>query len=223
MEPTSKWHKFLGLPKWSPQIVPVGVPKLWTAITLNCRVRSQQGLNQSCSPRRDLSNAMSHSQIKCREEVDSWLLVVGGQTASLTPGPSFAHNLGCRCPNDPWEAILDIYVSGPFQWHQEHLNARCFGPCCRALNIRESRMTLNPPTLQVLGFTPTLGQSGVATTMNLEIKIWIRFSKLWIKFSFKNYGFIFCNFIFLVSNFVSKVDVVLKHPFVSSLYSKSCF
>jgi hypothetical protein len=156
MEATSKWHKFLGLLKWSPEIVLAGLPELWTAITPDCRVRSWRGLNQSCSPRRDLSNAMSHSQIGCREEVDSRLLVVGNQT----PDPSFAHNLGCRCPNDQCEAIFDIYVSRPFQWHP---NARCFGPCCRALNIRESRRTPNPQLFQVLGFTPTLGQSGVAT------------------------------------------------------------
>jgi len=37
--------------------------------------------------------------------------VVGSQTASLTPGPSFAHNLACRCPNGQCEAIFNIYVS----------------------------------------------------------------------------------------------------------------
>jgi hypothetical protein len=153
MEATSKWHKFLGLLKWSLEIVPAGLLELWTAITPDFRVRSRRGLNQSCSLRRDLSNAMSHSQIGCREEV------------SLTPSPSFAHNLGYRCPNDQCEAIFDIYSSRPFQWHQEHLNARRFGPCCWALNIRESRRTPNPPTLQVLGFTLTLGQSGVVTPM----------------------------------------------------------
>jgi hypothetical protein len=42
-----------------------------------------QGLNQSCSPRRDLSNDVSHSQIWCQEEVDSWLLVVGSQIADV--------------------------------------------------------------------------------------------------------------------------------------------
>jgi hypothetical protein len=149
MEATSKWHKFPGL------------SELWTAITPDFRVRSRQGLNQSCSPCRDLSNALSHAQIGCRKEVDSRLLVVGSQIASLTPGPSFAHNLGCRCPNDQCEAIFDIYVSRPFQRHQEHTNARCFGPCFWALNIRESRRTPNPQLFQVLGFTPTLGQSGL--------------------------------------------------------------
>jgi len=106
---------------------------------------------------------MSHAQIGRREKVDSRLLVVGSQTANLTPGPSFAHNLGCRCPNCQYESIFDIYVSRPFQWHQEHPNPRCFGPFCWALNIRESRKTPNLQLFQVLGFTPTLGQSGVAT------------------------------------------------------------
>jgi hypothetical protein len=99
MEATSKWHKFLELPKWSPEIVPARLLELWTAITPDYRVWSKRGLNQSCSPRRDLFNAMSHSQIGCREKVDSRLLVVGSQTANLTPGPSFAHNLGYRYPN----------------------------------------------------------------------------------------------------------------------------
>jgi hypothetical protein len=106
---------------------------------------------------------MSHYQFGGRKEVDSRLLVVGSQTASLTPDPSFAHNLGDRCPNGQCETIFDIYASRPFQWHQEHLNAKCFGPCCRTLNIRESRRTPTPHFFQVLGFTPTLGQSGVAT------------------------------------------------------------
>jgi hypothetical protein len=98
-----------------PEIVPVGVPGLWELITPNCRVRSQRGLNQSCSPRRYLFNAVSHSQIGCRKKVDSRLLVTGSQTASLTPDPSFAHNLGYRCPNDQCEAIFYIYASIAFQ------------------------------------------------------------------------------------------------------------
>jgi hypothetical protein len=106
--------------------------------------------------------------------------VVGSQTASLTPDPSFAHNLGCRCPNGQCEAIFDIYASRPFQWHQEHLNARCFGPCYRTLNIWESRRTSNPHFFQVLGFTPTLGQNRVATG-NVYIMIMIEHFSKWIK------------------------------------------
>jgi hypothetical protein len=104
---------------------------------------------------------MSHSQFWGREDVDSRLLVVGSQTASLTPDPSFAHNLGCRCPNGQCEAIFDIYSSIPFQWHQEHLNARCFGPCCWALNIRESWRTPNPQLWECWASPPHLAKVGL--------------------------------------------------------------
>jgi len=124
-----------------------GLLGLWEVIAPRPDLGSQRGLNRSCSPRRDLSNDVSQSQFGGRENIDSRLLVVGSQTASLTPGPSFAHNLGDRCPNGHCEAIFDIYASRPFQWHQEHPNARCFGPCCRALNTRESQ------GLQILTFS----------------------------------------------------------------------
>jgi hypothetical protein len=110
---------FPGTPKLEsrncPETVPIGVLGLWELITPYCRVGSQRGLNQSCSPRRDVSNDVSHSQIGCQEEVDSRLLVVGSQIDSLTLGPSFAHNLGYRCPNGQCKAIFDIYASRPFQ------------------------------------------------------------------------------------------------------------
>jgi hypothetical protein len=98
-----------------PETIPVGVPGPWDFIAPRPDLRSGRGLTQSCSPRRELSNAMSHSRSARREQVDSRLLVAGSQTASLTPGPSFAHNLGGRCPNDQCEAIFDIYASRPFQ------------------------------------------------------------------------------------------------------------
>jgi hypothetical protein len=123
---------FPGTPKLEsrncPETVSGGVLWLWELITPDCQVWSRQGLNQSCSPRQDLFNDVSHSQFGRREKVDSRLLVVGSQTANLTPGSSFAHNLGDRCPNGRCEAIFDIYTSRPFQWHQEHPNARCLGP-----------------------------------------------------------------------------------------------
>jgi hypothetical protein len=163
-------------PKLESRNCPEIVPGLWELVTPDCEVWSQRRLNQTCSPRQDISNDVSHSQFGGREEVDSQLLMVGSQTASLTPGPSFAHNLGYRCSNDQCEAIFYIYASRPFQWHQEHFNARCFGPCCRALNIRESQRTPNPHFFQVLGFTPTLGQCRVATYFNLmceHLQIWV--------------------------------------------------
>ncbi|CAK9872130.1 unnamed protein product [Sphagnum jensenii] len=103
-----------------------GGPKLsrnrpgWSPGTLgghNSRLQDQIATRSkpNCSPRRDLSNDVSHSQFELREEVDSRLLVVGSQIGILTPGPSFAHNLGYRCPNRECEGIFDIYVSRPFQ------------------------------------------------------------------------------------------------------------
>jgi hypothetical protein len=103
----------MGVPKLSR----AGVLELWMPISLDCRVRSQRGLKQSCSSRRDLFNSVLHSQIGHREEVDSRILVVGSQTASWTPDLSFGHNLCFRCPNEQCEPILDIYVPRSFQWY----------------------------------------------------------------------------------------------------------
>jgi hypothetical protein len=156
---------FPGTPKLEsrncPETVPVGVSRLRELITPDCKVWLQRGLNQTCSPRRDIFNDVSHSQFGGREEVDSRLLVVGSQTASLTLGPSFAHNLGYRCPNGQCEAIFDIYASRPFQWHQEHLNARCFELCCRTLNIRESRRTQSPQLWECWASPPHLAKVGL--------------------------------------------------------------
>jgi hypothetical protein len=98
-----------------PEIVPGEIPGLWELITPDCKIVSQRGLNRTCNPRRDLSNDVSHSQFGLGEEVDSGLLVVGSQIVNLTPGPSFAHNLGDRCPNAQYEGIFDMYASRPFQ------------------------------------------------------------------------------------------------------------
>jgi len=92
----------------------VGILGFWTLIAPRPELGSRRGLNQSCSSCQELSKVMSHSLRRHREKVDSRLLVVGSQTGSLTPGLSFAHNLGCRCPNGPCEAILGIYTSRPF-------------------------------------------------------------------------------------------------------------
>ncbi len=172
------------------ETVPGGVPGLWELITLDCKLWSRRGLNQSCSPRWDLSNGLSHSQFGLREEVDSRLLVVGSQTASFTLGPSFAHNLGDRCPNAQCEGIFDIYASRPFQRHQEHPNARCFGSCYRALNIRESRRTPNPQLFQGLGFTPTLGQVRVETSF-YSLSFFYFCQKFWKEWKKREDYFIF--------------------------------
>jgi len=97
-----------------PKLSRVGVPGLWMVIAPRPELGSGRALNQSCSSRRELFNAMLHSLRRHWEEVDSRLLVVGSQTGSLTPDLSFAHNLGFRCPNGQCDAILDIYASRSF-------------------------------------------------------------------------------------------------------------
>jgi hypothetical protein len=85
-----------------------GLPRFWAFITSRSNLRLGQGLNQSCSSLRELSNGVSHFTYTHRDWVDSWLLVVGSQIASLTPGPSFDHNSCYRYPNGSCETILDI-------------------------------------------------------------------------------------------------------------------
>jgi len=124
-----------------PKLSRFGLPRLWAFIISRPKFGSGWGLNQSCSSPWELSKGVSHSPYTHRDWVDSRLLVVRSQTTSLTPGPSFDHNLCCKCPNGSCEAILDIYTSRPFQRYKERFNARCFDPCNHALNFWESRGT----------------------------------------------------------------------------------
>jgi hypothetical protein len=98
-----------------PKLSRFGLPGLWAIIICRPYFRSGRSLNQSYNSPRELFNAMLHSPNARQDWVDSRLFVVGSQTTNLTPGPSFAHNLGCRCPNDSCKAILGIYTSRPFQ------------------------------------------------------------------------------------------------------------
>jgi hypothetical protein len=115
-----------------------GLPGLWSPITLRADLRSKCGLNKSCNSCRELSNGMWHIVCNQVNRVDSRLLVVGSQTANLTPDLSFAHNLRLRCPNEQYEPILDIYTSIAFQWYKGLLKARSFDPCNCTLKIRKS-------------------------------------------------------------------------------------
>jgi hypothetical protein len=78
-----------------------------------------------------------------RDRVDSRLFVVGSHSASLTLGPSFAHNLCWRCPNGSCEVIFDIHTSRPFQRCKEQLKERCFAFCYWVLKLQESWRTPN--------------------------------------------------------------------------------
>jgi hypothetical protein len=124
-----------------PKLSRFGLLGLWAFITSCSDLRLGWGLKQTCSSPWKLFNDVLHYTCTHRGRVDSQLLVVRSQIASLTPGPSFDHNLCCRCPNDSCEAILDIYTSRTFQRYKEHFNARCFDPCNRVLNFQEFRRT----------------------------------------------------------------------------------
>jgi hypothetical protein len=54
-----------------PETILVAVPGLWDFIAPHPDLGSGRGLNQSCSPQRELTNAMSHSRSSRREQVDS--------------------------------------------------------------------------------------------------------------------------------------------------------
>jgi hypothetical protein len=104
---------------------------------------------------------MSHVACTHRNRVDSQLLVVGSQTANLTPVHSFGHNLCYRCPNGRCKPILDIYASKAFRWYKKNIKVRSFDPCNHALKIWESFWPFGTPTpnmgvhLGVWGFMPS--------------------------------------------------------------------
>jgi hypothetical protein len=135
----------------------LGLPRLWGRITSCADLRSQCGLKQSCSSRRELSNGMWH--VVCSQVfwVDSWLLVVGSQNyqtlGSSTPGPSFGHNLCFRCPNEQCEPILDIYTSRDFHWYKERHKQLRFDPSNRSLKFQESLWDSNSTQLPTWEFT----------------------------------------------------------------------
>jgi hypothetical protein len=124
-----------------PKLSWFGLLGLWELITPSLDLRSGWGLKKTCSSSQELSNGVLHSTCTHRDRVDSRLLMVGSQIASLTLGPSFDHNLCCICPNGSCEAILDIYTSRPFQRYKEHFNEKCFDPWNQALSSWESRRT----------------------------------------------------------------------------------
>jgi hypothetical protein len=96
--------------------------------------------------------------LSMRNRGNFWLLVVGNQIATLTPNPSFGHNLCFKYPNGSCELILDIQVLVAFQWYKEPLNPMNFDPCNCPLKIWKSIETPIPKVrahLGVWGFIPS--------------------------------------------------------------------
>ncbi len=114
---------------------------------------------------------MSHSTCTHWGQVDSRLLMVGSQTANLTPCPSFCHNLCYRCPNGSCKPIFDIYTLIVFQWYKERLNARCFDSCNRTLKFQESHRTPKSPFRECESHPHTLSNR-VATKKMKPLRLW---------------------------------------------------
>jgi hypothetical protein len=127
----------------------------------NSLLRPPIGMKQTYSSHQEFSNGVSHSACTHQGRVDSWLLMVGSQTGSLTPSLSICHNLWCECTNDSCEPILDIYTLITFHWYKEHLNARCFDPCNRILKFWESRWTPKSPFRECECHPPILPKVGL--------------------------------------------------------------
>jgi hypothetical protein len=135
MGATSKWLFILGFLNGSPEIPTYGT---LATLTSCANLRSRWHLKKSYSPRRELSNGMSHVACTQGNRVDSWLLMVGSQIVNLTPDLSFGHNLCFKCSNEQCDPILGIYTSIAFQWYKKFLKAMGFDPCNCALKIQES-------------------------------------------------------------------------------------
>jgi len=149
--PTSKWLFVLRLPSGSLETTKNG-----TLVTLGphnfvCRPTIEMRSKTKLYPHRELFNGMSHATCTQGNWVISRLLVVGSQSANLTFGPSFSHNLCFKCPNGWCEPILDIYVLIAFQWYKKLFKPLGFDPYNRSLNIWESTGTPTPKVEAPLG------------------------------------------------------------------------
>jgi hypothetical protein len=118
----SPWCPHLNHILWDSQMGVSKLPKLglsrhWGPITLCANLGLKWGIKQSCNPRWELSNGMSHATSTQVNRVESQLLVVKNQIGNLTIDLPFGHNLCFRCPNGWCEPILDIYISIAFQWY----------------------------------------------------------------------------------------------------------
>jgi hypothetical protein len=101
-----------------PKLPRFGLSQLCDTINLCLDLWLGRGLKKNCSSCWELFNGVLHSTCTHRAWVNSWLLVVGNQTASLTPILSFHLNLCWRCPNESCEPLLNIYTSINFQWYK---------------------------------------------------------------------------------------------------------
>ncbi len=116
----------------------LGLSQLWGCITSRVDLWLRWGLNQSCSPCREIFNSMLHVAYTWGNWVDSRLLVVGSQTANLIFDIFWGHNLCFRCLNARCKPFSDMYVSIAFQWYKELFKIMGFDPYNHILKIQDS-------------------------------------------------------------------------------------
>jgi hypothetical protein len=121
-----------------------GLPGLWALVTSCPKLRSGWGLSQSCSSPQELSNGVSHLTYTNQNRVDSWLLVVGSQTAYLTIWlPPLLSTITCAA--DVQMAHARPFWTSTFQDLSNGIkNVSMWSvltPWNRALNFWESRRT----------------------------------------------------------------------------------
>ncbi len=138
----------LGVPKFSK----LGLPWLWRPIIFCVDLWLKWGLKWSYSPCRKLFNNMWHVTCMQVNQGDSRLLMVGNQIGSLTPCPSFDHNMCFKWSNGTCKLILDIQVLRAFQWHKEIFNPMSFDPCNYPLKTPSPKVEAH---LGVCGFIPS--------------------------------------------------------------------
>jgi hypothetical protein len=148
----------------------LGLLPLWERITSCADLRSQWNLKQSCSPCWELSNGVLYSTCTHQGRVDSWFLVVGSQT--LTLSLSFHHNLCCRCPNGSSEPIFNIYTLIAFQWYKKMPRCKVFW--CLQSNSRVSRVLVDSqvPTLGMRESSSHSSKIGLRHSRPLKVRNW---------------------------------------------------
>jgi hypothetical protein len=86
----------------------LGLLLFWRPIIFYIDLRLKWSLKQSYSLCQEFSNYIWHTTCMQVNQNDSWLLMVRNQIGSLTPSPSFGHNLCFNYPNGSCESILNI-------------------------------------------------------------------------------------------------------------------
>jgi hypothetical protein len=88
----------------SPKIIEIVTPTILEAHNLLCKSL----IDKSCSLCQDISKDMWHTTFMQVNQGNSRLLVVESQIDTLTPSPSFGHNLCFKYSNGKSKPILNI-------------------------------------------------------------------------------------------------------------------